>query len=292
MPAEAERIEEPQQPQEPEKLTIDLDQEPEEGGEEKAQPDLDRAGRRAHYRELKKAHEQTTAERDALKREVESLRQSRQEPQRQEARQQPGDPPELAPIRARLSELEAIEDALMERAASQQLTPDQQKDLQRRYRAVKREELALIARGVGIQQRAAAPQSDPNEAAVGAMLRGQFPEVYANKGLLDLAQGEYSYMLSSGAEASVETMQKALTSVRNRFGLGRKPPAATDAERARFASIPARAGATGGSQGWQPSEGEIRTAREWAKAKGMDVTDAEACRLWANKVGRPAKLVR
>lgn len=292
MPVEAaEREDDVQQPavEEPTKLVIDVsdpDPDDDEGPGKSATPELDRAGRRAHYRELKKSHEDLKAKYEALEKRLS------EEPQRQQQREEPArpsDPPELAPIRARLAELESIEDALMAQAASTQLTPEQAKDINARYRRVKREEQALIARGVGIQQRHSQPQPDHSAEAAGVMLRSQFPEIYANRALFARADGEYRALLASGKPETVETMTRALTTIRNQYV--KKAPAATDTDRARLASVTARAGASGSQGGWTPSKMHERTAVAWAQAKGMDVEPAEALRLWALKIGKPKNLI-
>lgn len=290
MPVEAvERPEDDvQQPvvEEPSKLVIDVS-EPDaddEDGDGKAAPELDRRGRRAHYRELKRDHEDLKAKYEALEARLKEQPRQREEPAR------PSDPPELAPIRARLTELEAIEDALMERAASANLTPEQAKEVNRRYRAVKREEQALIARGVGIQQRHQQPQPDHSAEAAGVMLRSQFPDIYNNPALLHRAQGEYMALLAQGKPETLETQTRALTTIRNQYV--KKAPVATDTDRSRLASVTARAGATGSqSGGWTPSKMHERTAVAWAAAKGLDVEPAEALRQWALKVGKPKGLI-
>lgn len=296
MPGEADRIEDDvQQPiaEEPQKLTIDVsdpDPDDDEGeGKAAASPELDRRGRRAHYRELKRDHEDLKSKYEALERRISEgqQRQQQQEPAR------PSDPPGLAPIRARLSELESIEDALMAQASTANLTPEQAKEVNRRYRAVKREEQALIADGRDIVRRHQQPQVDHQRDAVGAVLRSEFPEIYSDEGLSGLAQYHFKRLVQSGKDPSdIETSREALRRTRTAAGTGPRP-APPASEKARFASVSARAGANGGSQSgsWQPHQGHVRTAREWAKAKGLDVDDKEALRQWAQKVGKPAKLI-
>jgi hypothetical protein len=254
--------------------------------------ELDRRGRRAHYRELKKDHAQTKEELAALKRELQELRQGRREPERREEPARPTDPPELAPIRRRLDELTSHMDDMMVTARTAELSPDQAKALNRRYQQAVDERAALIARGVAIQERARAPQQDQAADPVGMILRSEFPEVYADRGLSSLAQYHFDRLVKAGKDPSdIETSREALRRTRIAAGTGQKRPAPTDADRARHASVTARAGAGGSGGGWTPTKAHIRTAVAWAQAKGMDVSEEEAARRWYHKVGKPGKLV-
>jgi hypothetical protein len=124
------------------------------------------------------------------------------------------------------------------------------------------------------------------------MLRASFPQIFNKESLRKLADAEFETLKEQGWPDDMSTAREACERVANRKGIGRKPPPPSDAEKARHAGVPGRAGATanGADDKYRPSTYIMGLARAYT-AHLPDMTDEERYKHWRRYVGKKEGLV-
>lgn len=185
------------------------------------------------------------------------------------------------PIQREVDAVHAEEDALLARWRG--LTPEQQEagrdDYVNKMRAVERKKYQAYAKGA---QPAQQPQMNEAQHAQ-MMLRGKYPQVYANQGAIRWANAQYNLRVAEGGQDSTPLAEEVMRDAMVRYNLG-TPPGASDAERRRHISIGKGAGA--GGNGKPRTIAMTKEYNAMADAAYSHVKDEKTRRAkWAQEVG-------
>lgn len=289
--AEEQRPDQQQQdPVEPEKLRVDVSEDQDDEGEEKAQaasPE-ERRDRRRQWREARqKERERYSALEEnykGLERRIAELTTRLAQPQPQQALQ----PREQADPAS--AEIEAISeqqgDLLALINGSPSATPEQLQRWSARWRALDNKRVDLLVGRRVAQSGRSQQQEDPRASEdrfVAQTLQAEFPEIYASQALSLKAQAEMVELMERhGKPRSLATAREACERVSPRRRAA--PPTAN--EQARYTAVPSRAGTGGGSSNMvTPSLAQMRTARAYTSHL-PDLSDEERFRRWWKEVGK------
>ena len=121
------------------------------------------------------------------------------------------------------------------------------------------------------------------------MLQAQFPDVYSNPVSMKAADLEYTRMVHAGKPATFATAVEAAQRVRDQSNTRR--PAPSEADKSRYTSVPSRAGGSpSASNQFVPTKQQLVNAR--AMYSHLDIPDVDKVRLWVDNVARPNGLVK
>jgi hypothetical protein len=272
----------------PPKVTIDLNEADEEPDEPKVQDGPRPPRHKSQWRQLKEQHERELAE---LKEKLNMLegRVSTQPPVVQQIVQPPRDATQ-DPTEQEIQSIWRNQQRTLAAIRSGQFSDAEIREMENDWRQLDRRRRALEAKADNPRQREeAAP--DPH-AYAREILSAEYPEIYSKKSLRQMAEAEFEALREMGKPDNIVTAREALERVAARRGIGRKPPPPSDAERARHAGIPGRAGATpGGAQGqYTPTKYIMELARAYTSHL-PDLTDEERYKHWRRYVGKKEGLV-
>lgn len=272
----------------PDKITVDTDEEVEIPGQPQQQT-ADRQSRRQERRALKDELKSRNEAYAKLEREVAELRgalQSRPavqyvpQPARAAA---PADPTETE-----ISSIEEQQNALNLAIANPKLEESRVQKLTEAWNRLERQKQELVTKRVLERQGALnQPSFDPFEMQV-AMLQAQFPEIYTNPIAMKQADLEYARMVAAGKPATFATAVEAAQRVRGQ-GNNRRPEP-SEADKSRYVSVPSRAGGSGGRNEFTPSKQQLINAR--AMYAHLDIPDEDKVKLWHRNVGVRSGLVK
>lgn len=286
-----ERDEEPQpEPQErqpgeppaPERLTIPIGEDAEDDDDGAPQPG-DKKSKRSHFRELRESNKR-------LEKELNELRGRVSAPQPivlpAPAPQQQGEDP----IEGALRNVRAQKQTILRALATPNLPEAEQSRLTDQFHALEDQQAEIQYARVNRRQQAQQPSNEGE--TENKMLRAQFPKIFASKSLTQYAVAKtYELAEQRRVPVSFELAMEAAGLVYTERGLGGKPPAPTETERARHAGTSSRpAPANSGGQSWQPTKQQLVVARAYTEhRKGLN--DAQRAKIWYDEVGKPAGLV-
>ena len=274
-------------PPEQNRVTINLDEEGDDGGEEKgaAAPGTDKKSRREQGRDFRRQRE--TYERDLaqLRTELAELRGRVSVPAPAPGGGQGAGGAD--PLDTEIQSLDEQQNALMRAIQVPGQTDTEVKGLVDSWKKIERHKRRLEYR----QFRAAEKLDEPgpeqgNRQFVASTLEAEYPEIWASESMRLRARAEMVELVGRGKPEGLATAREACQRVAERFGIGRRVPGPTDLERSRHSGIPARAGVAGNGSGNQytPSKFEMSLATSFTKHR-PNLTDEERWRVWAEATG-------
>lgn len=272
-------------PPEKRKLVVELEDD-DDGPEDKTGgQEADKKTRRQQARDYRRQRETDQRELSEMRTQLAELRGRLSVPA--PAAPAPGQPGGTDPIDAEIASLEDQQSGILQAMQAPGLAQEQVDKLVKAWRKMETHRRRLETRQVIASERGAEPAPERNEDRFVAMtLQAEFPAIFASESMKLRAQAEVTEMIERGKPRGLATAREACQRVLERAGVGRRPPAPTDVERARLSSIPARAGVAGNGSGSQfiPTKFEINLARGFTKDKpGM--SDEERVRYWMKATG-------
>ncbi len=274
-------------PPEQSRVTINLDEEGDDGGEEKGQAaaGTDKKSRREQGRDFRRQREAYDRDLAQLRAEVAELRGRASVP----APAAGGGPGAggADPLDAEIQSLDEQQNALMRAIQVPGQTDTEVRGLVDSWKKIERHKRRLEYR----QFRAAEKSDEPapeqgNRQFVAMTLEAEYPEIWASESMRLRARAEMVELVGRGKPEGIATAREACQRVADRFGIGRRVPAPTDLERSRHSGIPARAGVAGNGSGNQytPSKFEMSLAKAFTKHR-PGLSDEESWREWAKATG-------
>lgn len=280
----------PERPQ----VVVDLSEDAEADVEERVQPTPEvRKTRRERERRQREEFQTRLSD---YERQLNDLRaQLAQRPQQYQPQQYPQSPQvEANPYDSKIAALSSQYDALVLAIQAPGQSQEQVTRLVEQARKIDDQRKELVAEKV-VEAKLAARGAQGGEAGgensfIKAAMQAEFPQIFRNKALQARALAEASYLVDhQGRTWDLETARESGRRALAAFGFGGKPPAPTDADRARFSNTPSRAGANGGGTGqtYAPPPFELKLARAWVKGRqGSDaMSDEDAWRVWSKETG-------
>ena len=292
--AEEERAVEPEAPAEPappepRQLTIDLDAEADDGPEEKAAPaEPDKKTRRQQAREVRAQRDQYERDLALLRNEVAELRGRVSVPSPAANGGAQAGQDQVAP---QIASIQTQQDALLTAIQAPGQPQSNVERLAAAWRELEDRKFELkLERHQAKNKQSAQPEGKDEDRFIAMTLAAEFPQVFGSEAMRLRAQAEMTELLERGKPRGLATGREACQRVLGRAGLGQRPPAPTDIERSRYASIPSRAGVAGNGAGnqYQPNKFEMSLAKGFT-AHRHDLTDEERWRLWAKATGSMPK---
>jgi len=272
-------------------LEVDLseDDDGDEGTSEPKEKEGRRERRGRRYRELGEELKQERAARQKLEQQlaeingrVSGLQSGLQALPRQQAQE------ESDPLTSEIEGIEAQQDAIVTQLRSGQLPDDKAAELAKRHRQLDRQrrklELQQFAKETGGGEAAPSRTDYENQ-----MLQTEFPDVFNDPIKLQEAKTELVRLnRTRGLPINYATAKLAAKVVQDKYTRKTAPP--TDAERARLAAEPGRAGAGGGGTRFAPNKLQLNAARAYTShLEGL--SDEDRVRIWAKNVGKKHGLI-
>lgn len=257
-------------------LTVDLqaveDEEP-----ATAPPEQREAGRRhkSDWRKMKESYDQQFSE---MRKQNETLLRELQEMRRQPAQQPRAAEPAKDAGDARKAEVRAVrqQQQVVLNMIAHAPSEEEKNKLIEQYQDLDEKRIALVAAA-----NAPKPQQLTPDQIAYHTLAMEFPDIYADEDLRMEADVEMRKLMKRYHKPyNIATAREALERVMRSNGLGgRKVPAPTDVERARFSGVSPRGTAGGSSSNYQPSKFQMNLARAFT-AHMPDLSDQERFVHW------------
>lgn len=276
---------------EPRKITIDLaeaDDEAAAADEQKAEQQQRPIRHKSQWRQMNEKH---SAEVETLRKQIQALEGRVSAPREREiireapARQETGDPREKE-----VQQIWRMQQRTLAAIRAGQYPDTEVREMEDDWRQMDRRRRALENSIDNNQQtQREAPSMDEFRRE---MFKEQFPEIFAKESLRLAAQAEFELLKEQGRPDTQATAREACERVAARRGIGRRPPAPTDAEKSRHAGVSGRAGATPNGAGAQytPTKYIMELARAYTSHL-PELTDEDRYKHWRRYVGKKEGLV-
>jgi len=202
-------------------------------------------------------------------------------------RQQPA-AEESDPLQTEIDGIEAQQRAILLQLRSGQLADDVAEKLASQHSQLEKKrrklEFQQFSRESGGGEAAPSRTDYENQ-----MLAAEFPEVFGDPVRLQEAKTELIRLnRTRGLPINYATAKLAAKAVQDRYT--RKAPPPSEAEKAKHAAEPGRAGAAGGGTRFVPTKLHLNAARAYTShMEGL--SDEERVKIWAKKVGKPRGLI-
>lgn len=290
-PAAVETEIEPEPPVTPATKEVSVDLSEPDDDDEPGQPEtLDRKGRRSGWKTLKSKLEAKDKDISELREKLARLEGRVSAPQAPVVVPQQRET-EVDPLAAQIDEIADHQQALAVaiRSAENDATAER---LSKQWQKLDRQRRSLEVKQAIAEEGGERGEPLTQDQIVGKILSGEFPQIYADPGLRMQAHGIYLQMIRrEGKPQGMATARAALERVAGSAGLGRKPAPSEEAK-AKYGSVPARAGGQGAQQTYTPDKYTLRTAIAYCDTpKRRDLSDEEKVRIWVKEVGKPSGLV-
>ncbi len=290
---------EPAEPDAAQSLTIavgpDADDDDDDGGGEPAaaqgaRSDGNNRGRRQNFRQLRDQTRAAAETIQRMEREIAELR-GRASVQPTVVQQQAARPD---PVESELENIEAQKQATLValRASTDEAKADQ---LTKQWNKLDRQRIRLETQSAARDAVAAAearrPRVDPQMEAERGTLRATFPKIFADEDLKAAADAEANLIAKrKRAPMSLEIAQEAAATIYARYQLGNvRPPAPTDADRAKHTATSTRPGAMSARVTFTPNKQHVKLAMAYTQHR-EGLTDQQRVKAYYDEVLKPAGL--
>lgn len=275
----------PEEQEQPGRLQVDLSEDDSDDEGDAPEP---KKTRRQRMRELRETLKSERSEREKMQRELAELRgqmqgyqQSyREPPQRQET---PSDP-----FAAQLKANRERQQGVLAKLANPNLRPEEQERLQEQYYEIDNERQEIVTQRALLKNGGAREQGLSRMDLERQMLETQYPEVYTNPVRMAEAAAEAARLVHELRKpANFATAQEAARNVSERYKT--RIPKPSDSDKAKYTSVPGRAGVNGASTTFVPNKLQLSAARAYTQHL-PDLSDAERVRRWMKGPGKKLKI--